>query len=427
MKNRILTTILATMLAIATSGAAVSTVPDGAVSLDAVAAGVALRDVRPIFGLVHAASTSAPPDNLIAPLHPILWRAGRLTPDLVPRMRVVGASPVHVISDVWGYPMDGRPAPFADMAAFSDQVRRQAERLGPDALYDIWNEANSGDFWLGWFPQGPTRAQDAELRFYDTFEAAYRAIERVHGRNTRVAGPSLNRYDFEALRHFMDAMLERGVRVDTLAWHDFPTTPEGVAAIETHLKEARRAFVDDPRYASVGVRHLLVGESMSYETSMSPGLVLAHLYHAEAGGASGLLRACWDEPGQGRRPATGNCWNDSLDGLLTPDGAPRAAYWAVAAYAGSGKGRAGSTMLAPGVYAIAARPAAGSARILVASTRRQAVVVRIPKRATVARMARVPLIGDGRAAMGRPEFRPVTAGTVQLGPQEVVVFDLADR
>lgn len=427
MKNRILTTILATVVAISAPGAAVSTVPDAVIPLDAALAQAAPRDVRPIFGLVHAASAATPSDKLIAPLHPVLWRAGRRTPDLVPRMRAIDASPVHALSDVWGYPMDGRPAPFADMAAFSDQVRRQAERLGPAALYDIWNEANSRDFWLGWFPESPTRAQDAERRFYDTFEAAYRAIEEVHGRDAKVAGPSLNRYDFEALRRFMDAMLERGVRVDTLAWHDFPSTPEGVAAIEAHLKEARRAFIDDPRYASVGVRHLLVGESMSYETSMSPGLVLAHLYHAEAGGASGLLRACWDEPGQGRRPAVSNCWNDSLDGLLTPDGAPRAAYWAVAAYAGSGKGRVGSKMLAPGIYAIAARPTAGSARILVASARRQPVAVRVPKRASVVRMARIPLIGDGRAAMVRPEFRPVPAGTVQLGPQEVVMFELADR
>ena len=427
MKNRILTIILATMVAISAPAAAVSTVPDAVISLDAVMAQAAPRDVRPIFGLVHAASASSPSDNLIAPLHPVLWRAGRLTPDLAPRMRSAGASPVHALSDVWGYPMDGRPAPFADMAAFSAQVRRQAERLGPDALYDVWNEANSRDFWLGWFPQSPTRAQDAEMTFYDTFEAAYRAVERVHGPAAKVAGPSLNRYNFEALRRFMDAMLERGVRVDTLAWHDFPTTPEGIAAIETHLKEARRAFIDDPRYASVGVRRLLVGESMSYETSMSPGLVLAHLFHAEAGGASGLLRACWDEPGQGRRSPVSNCWNNSLDGLLTADGAPRAAYWAVAAYAGSAKGRVGSKMLAPGVYAIAARPAPGSARILVASARRQAVTVRIPQRATGVRVARIPLIGDGRAAMGRPRFQPVTAGTVQLGPQEVVMFEMADR
>lgn len=384
------------------------------------------RDVAPIFGLIHAASETAPSDTLIQTLHPQHWRAGRLTAEIAPRMRAVGATPVQALSDVWGYPMDGRPAPFADMAAFSAQVRRQAELLGPDAIYSVWNEPNSGAFWGNWIPAGPTQVQDAERRLYDTYEAAYRAVESVHGQDAKIAGPSLNGYDFDALTRFMEAMLARGVRVDTLAWHDFPTTLEGIEAIEAHLHEARRAFIEDPRYAAVGVRQLLIEESMAYETHFAPGALVAHLYHAEAGGAAGLMRACWDEPARGRRRSTSNCWNNSLDGLLTPQGAPRAAYWAMAAYAASARGRIGARRLAPGLYAFASRPTAGGVLVLLASARSTPVTVGLPPRLDGARVARVPFISDGRAAMPRPTFAPVSnIGDLELAPQEVVVLEFA--
>ncbi|MBT9446221.1 MAG: hypothetical protein IV086_11020 [Hyphomonadaceae bacterium] len=382
------------------------------------------RDVAPIFGLVHAASQTAPSDALIRTLHPRHWRAGRLTAEIAPRMRAAGATPVQALSDVWGYPMDGRPAPFADMAAFSAQVRRQAELLGPDAIYSVWNEPNSGSFWGNWFPEGPTQTQDAERRLYDTYEAAYRSVESVHGQDAKIAGPSINGYDFGALRRFMEAMLVRGVRVDTLAWHDFPTTLEGVEAIEAHLREARRAFVEDPRYAAVGVRQLLIEESMANETHFAPGALIAHLYHAEAGGAAGLMRACWDEPAQGRRHATSNCWNNSLDGLLTPQGAPRAAYWAMAAYAASSQNRIGARRLAPGLYAFASRPTAGRIVVLIASARSTPIAVDLPSRLDGARVARFPLRGDGRAAMPRPAFATTpNISALELAPQEVVVLE----
>jgi hypothetical protein len=382
------------------------------------------RDVAPIFGLVHAASQTAPSDTLIQALHPHDWRAGRLMAEIAPRMRVVGATPVQALSDVWGYPMDGRPAPFADMAAFSAQVRRQAELLGPDAIYSVWNEPNSGAFWGNWFPPGPTQMQDAERRLYDTYEAAYRAVESVLGPDAKIAGPSINGYDFEALRRFMEAMLARGVRVHTLAWHDFPATLGGIEAIEAHLHEARRVFIDNPRYAAVGVRQLLIEESMAYETHFAPGALVAHLYHAEAGGAAGLMRACWDEPARGRRRSTSNCWNNSLDGLLTPQGAPRAAYWAMAAYAASAHGRIGARKLAPGLYAFASRPTAGRVVVLIASARTTPIAVDLPPRLDGARLARIPLHADGRAAMPRPAFEPTpNIGDLDLAPQEVVVLE----
>lgn len=415
---------LAGAIALSALAADRSVLAEDRIPLDAVFAKAPVHDVQTIFGLVHAASTSKPSDALIQALHPAFWRTGSLTADLVPRMRSVGAIPVHVVSDIWGYPMDGRAPPFNNMEAFSAQVRRQAERLGPDALYDIWNEANSADFWMGWFAPGPTRVQDAEEKFYDTFEVAYRAIESVHGRDAKIAGPSLNVYKFEALRRFMDEMLTRGVRVDTLAWHDFPTTLEGVEAIQTHLDEARRAFIEDPRYAPVGVKHLLVAESMSYETHFAPGLLFAHLYHAEAGGAVGLLRACWDEPSRNRKVS--NCWNNSLDGLLTPEGAPRAAYWAMAAYAATGRSRIGMLSPARGVYAIASRPAPGHTSVVVASARDSALVVDLPRLAGVLKVARIAMAGDGRAAMPRPDFVSVPTGEIRLGPQEVVVLDFTD-
>jgi hypothetical protein len=420
-------TLTAAILAAVTMACAGGTAAQDRLSLEAVLSAGPARDVQPIFGLVHAASKSAPSEDLIKSLDPLYWRTGSLTAELAPRMRSVGAMPVHVLSDVWGYPRDGRLAPFADLAAFSAQVRSQAQRLGPDAIYDVWNEANSGDYWFGWFGGDAGRMGEAEARFYDTFEAAYRAVESVHGQRAKVAGPSLSTYDIKALRRFMDAMLARGVRVDTLAWHDFPTTIEGIAAIESHLKEARREFIDNPRYAAVGVRQLLIGESMSYETQFSPGFLIAHLYHAEAGGAAGLLRACWNEPAQGRGRAISNCWNNSLDGLLTADGAPRAGYWATAAYAATGQGRIGARQLGPGLYGFASRPKPGHAVLLAASARTTAVTLDIPRRTGPIRMARIPMSGDGRTAMARPRFEPVVAGAVKLSPQEVVIFDIPDR
>lgn len=301
--------------------------------------------VRSMVGLLHAFSLTAPADSLIAPLRPALWRASYVTDSLavVARARRMGARPILLVSDLWSYPGQSLPAPYTMMDRWEDSVRGMARRTrGLGMIYDIWNEPDLPLYWGGTHEQ-----------FLETFRRGERAVRAELGSEAVVAGPSYSEFDEGRMRAFLDYCVRNGIRVEILTWHEFQLDAN-LDRITRNLRRAR-AMIKEPAYQAVGVREIQIQEANPWISQFRPGSTLATLWHLEQGAADGAARACWNDEWTG--PVI-NCWNNSLDGLLTPEGEPRAAWWAYRAYAATLDTRVPSSVRDDRLVSFAARGSA---------------------------------------------------------------------
>jgi hypothetical protein len=139
--------------------------------------------------------------------------------------------------------------------------------------------------------------------------------------------------------------------VTGLSWHEFVAPSAPISGITDHLRDARRRFLDNPKYQALGLDKIYITESVAQASEYRPGDIIGYLSALEQGGAAGTTRACWaDQRGRSQ------CFNDTLDGLLTPGiPRPRAAWWAYERYADGVASRAGATSDDASVAVIASR------------------------------------------------------------------------
>ena len=100
-------------------------------------------------------------------------------------------------------------------------------------------------------------------------------------------------------------------RVSFISYHANLLPTEPIAGISVRLRELRK-LVD--RYRDLGLRRIVVNESVGPVDQYSPGSIIGYLAQLEAGGADAAARSCW--PGL---HGEDNCTNGTLEGLLTPE------------------------------------------------------------------------------------------------------------
>ena len=302
-------------------------------------------------GFLHGLRDGSPPDSAIRPLRPRLWRS---IPSRVPyaRATALGARYQLVLSDLWGYPASGwhdRGPPWRDLAAWGGMVRRTARSLrGHPVEWDVWNEPDNEVFWTG------TREQ-----FFRVYETAARALEDELGDSVVVGGPSTTKPRAAWLEGLLRHCRARGCRVSFLSFHANLEADEPIPALESDLR-AVRALV--PRYRDLSLTGVEVNESIGPADQYRPGEILGYLEHMEAGGADAAARSCWLD-----LAGADNCLNGTLEGLLTPEGRPRSAWWAYRAYAEGQEGRVPASSDSAAVAVLASRrTVTGGAQVLLA-------------------------------------------------------------
>ena len=300
-------------------------------------------------GFIHSLSATEPADALVAPLAPRLWRSDllRAPPG---RATALGASYQVVLSDLWGYPANGwngRGPPWADLGAWERFVRRLArEHRGQPVGWDIWNEPDGPTFWSG-----------GRARFFRTYAVANRVLREELGTEVEIAGPSVSRWSPVWIEAFLDHCLAARCRISALTWHENLRPGDPIAGISQHLREGRSRFLDDPRYAALGVKEIHVNEYVGRAHRSLPGEAVAYLAELEEGGADLAARSCWSEA---------DCAPAALGGLLDPgSGAPRAVWWAHRWYAQGAGARVRSAPGDDGVFVLASRPGAGEVQVLL--------------------------------------------------------------
>jgi xylan 1,4-beta-xylosidase len=293
--------------AIVVVGTAVSTVDFGA----------PVPNPRSMGGLLHGFNFDGPPfpdSDMILPLRPPIWRA---TPNNVPIevAHQVGARYNVVLSDLWGTPSEGWPngRPFEHPDAYVEMMRQIATQYR--GLVDIWEIWNEPDF-------EPYSWDGTEEQFFETYRLAYEVLREVLGPSAKIEGPSFSRFDAGYLRRFADYCVANGCQANVLSWHEMGAD-RPLSVIADHVAAARSEYMGQARYAALGISEIHVNESVGPLETYDPAGSLTFLQYLERGGADAAARACWES----------DCENNSLDGLLTAAGEPRAVWWAYAMYA----------------------------------------------------------------------------------------------
>jgi len=342
-------------------------------------------------GFIHSLDATLPADDRVAPLAPRLWRSdGMRAP--IDRATAFGARYQLVLSDLWGYPpsdWNGRGPPWRDLAAWERFVRATARASrGRPVIWDIWNEPNDPGFWSG-----------GQRRFFDVYSRANRVLREELGPNVAIAGPSVSRYAPRWLRAFLGHCLAKSCRVRYLAWHENLEASDPLESISQHLADARKRFVEEPRFEALGLRDIHVGEYVGKSDRHLPGEAVSYLQQLERGGADRGARSCWSEE---------DCSAAGLDGLLTAEGAPRATWWAHRWYADGEDSRVRAHS-SHGALAALASASAGRAGVLLGNARHRAGAssrrVRLRLRGELATDVRVRVerVLAGEAAMPEPE------------------------
>jgi hypothetical protein len=299
--------------------------------------------VASMSGLLHGVAGPEPPDSAVAPLRPQLWRS---VPSRVPyaRAAAVGARYQLVLSDLWGYPptgWHGRGPPWRDLESWERLVRSAARSMrGREVEWDVWNEPDNEVFWNG------TREQ-----FFTVYETAARALADELGEGAVVGGPSTTKARPEWLEGLLRHCRRRGCRVGFLSYHENLGPRQPIPPIAGRLRAARRLH---PRVE--------INESIGPADQYRPGEILGFLHHMEAGGADAAVRSCWPAV-----DGADQCSNGTLDGLITPAGQPRTAWWAYRLYADGAGTRVPAASDSEAVAVLASRHSLeGGAQVLLA-------------------------------------------------------------
>jgi xylan 1,4-beta-xylosidase len=298
--------------------------------------------VRSLVGFLHGLSDSQPPDRLVVPLHPTLWR-GSLASASYDRATALGARYMLVVSDLWGYPgadWYGRQAPWTDWDAWSGFVRRLAiENRSRRLIWDVWNEPDWPYFWTG-----------SEAQYHELYRRAYVAIRQELGRDAIIAGPSVSVFRWDWLTRLLEFCRFADCEVDALSWHELPGG-RSITSIGDHVRRARLALLHNPAFAPIGLRELDISEYVGQADALYGAETLGYVAQLERQGVRRAAHACWQEPS-----GTDDCHEDTLDGLLTGRSLrPRAAWWALRWYARGTASRVRSQSADPALAVMAAR------------------------------------------------------------------------
>ncbi|AKJ65418.1 GH39 family glycosyl hydrolase [Kiritimatiella glycovorans] len=235
---------------------------------------------------------------------------------------------------------NGGLMPYENWALWESFVLDQAQTWGTNVVYDVWNEPNLSMFWPG-----------TDAQYYEAYRRAHTVIKNELGSSAKVSGPSAHRWYTTYIEDFLDYCVGEGLTVEVLQWHELNERDDDIPSIQSHLEYARTHWKDDPAYASLGIRQIVLGETVGNDRTYLPGSTLGYFHYAEQGGSDGACSSCWNS----------DCENGSISGLLNgPNGDPRAVWWTFKSYADGVAGRVESTTLDERVVPLGSRQVAGS-------------------------------------------------------------------
>lgn len=271
-------------------------------------------------GFLHGMSPSAPPQDLVEPLKPRLFRAtprdvGLVDgPGIYERATELGAR-IHMdLSSSYGCSATGVcPGDGGDWSKWDkiiDYLIAVQKQNGYRAQWDIWNEPNLSEYWA--------RDHDHYLQMWR------RTVLKIRASDPRaeIVGPSICGYNGEWLQQFLLWTKANGVLPNVICWHEFDKPRD----IPAHAAELRR-FLKKNR---IPIKRFSLNEIIGGHHLTKPGPTAFYLWAVEEAGIESAAHACWEDKQKG----VYGCWTDSLDGILIPcELKPRSTWWVYRRYA----------------------------------------------------------------------------------------------
>ena len=265
-------------------------------------------------------------------------------------MRRLGARYQLVLSDLWGYPSNGwhgRGPPWEDLDGWARTVPPRGALAARAARSSgtCGTSPTTENFWTG------TREQ-----FFRVYAVAARALVDELGAGRR-GGRAQHHEPRPGVARGPAPALPRAPAAGSsfLSYHANLLPDEPIPAISDAAARVAGARASRAT-ATWACARIEVNESVGPVDQYRPGEILGYLHHMEAGGADAAARSCWPA-----LDGEDNCSNGTLEGLLTPDGQPRSAWWAYRAYAEGAEARVPARSDDPAV-AVARQRAAGRRR-----------------------------------------------------------------
>ncbi|MBN2103554.1 T9SS type A sorting domain-containing protein [bacterium] len=192
-------------------------------------------------------------------------------------------------------------------------VQRITEHDFKNIEYEIWNEPDYPSFWP-W----------TQEHFFETWRIGFEAV-REQDPCSVIIGPSLSCFDFAWLTSFLSYCKNNDCLPDILNWHEL-RDPDG-DKIPMHAGQIRQWMTDN----GIVIDRLSNGEILPVNRQFVPGTVVSYMANIERAGIESAAHSCWDDCAP---LCISNCWNNSINGLLSHDlQNARSCWWAFKGYA----------------------------------------------------------------------------------------------
>jgi hypothetical protein len=264
-------------------------------------------------GFLHSVTPTAPGGEMLDPVKPRLFRLNAKqvsNGELFRRLVGYGADVQAIMSDAHGYSKSQAwPGDGGDWTAWENLVERlvlDAKAKGNRVLWDVWNEPDDETFW-----------KRNQQQFFETWRRAVVRIRRLDP-DAVIVGPSTGLGDY--LREFLLYAKEKDVLPDVVSWHEL-----WPGNLEQNHAASVRMFMS---LNGIPERSVSINEFQQADGRHKPGVVVAWLTHVEEEKPESAAYACWDDP-----LGYSDCWEPTLDGLLTIDKETRAGWFAHEGYA----------------------------------------------------------------------------------------------
>ena len=258
------------------------------------------------------------PDELIAPLHPSLWRighqfngriAGKL-PGAVERVHKLGAIYKLVMSDLIGT----GPKPGHDWPSYEDEVKGLVKRVGDSAAAILWEPENE-----------PDAGHKDIAAYFELYGHAFKALREAN-KELAITGPSFAFPSYTKYKVFLDYCRDHQLECNDLCWHYTGWDPSSPEQQKWQLGKMREFIAE---YPDQKIREIQCDEwgagpdkpSAEDPGRLQPGRAVVWFYYLQD--VYKVDRAC--------RANWGHA-DDYLGGIITPKNEPYPAYHAYRFY-----------------------------------------------------------------------------------------------
>lgn len=281
------------------------------------------KNINSVVGFLHFNNLKPLKKDLVA-IKPNYWRVGNTLIDEKIRkeqlniLKQNNITPILVITDFYSHRNPNWKKPYLDKEGFVKLVEDLYRENGNSVIYNIWNEPNHEFFFDG-------NRQD----FFEIFQLAHNKIRSLpNGKKAKIMGPSTAGFYKEYIEDFLDFSNKNKLTVDYLSWHQNGDLKDAFE-MKNNIILAKTTYFK--KYPNVKIKDFFISEIIGPEDYFNPHTAFFYIYNMDLLRVGGC-KTC----GPTDKEETGDtCWNNSIDGLITPQGKPRSVWWVYKYYAES--------------------------------------------------------------------------------------------